>query len=110
MHQHLDYPKFASREALEAEQLRGLQWSIKHAYANTAYYRAKCDAAGVAPDDLKSLDDLRRFSFTLKGDFRDNYPFGMFAVPREQIVRLHASSGTTGKPTIVGYTQNDLDL
>ena len=110
MHDHPDYPKFASREGLEAEQLRRLKWSVVHAYGNTAYYRAKCDAAGVTPNDLKSLDDLRRFPFTLKSDFRDNYPHGMFAVPREAIVRLHASSGTTGKPTIVGYTKNDLDL
>jgi phenylacetate-CoA ligase len=84
--------------------------SIAHAYANTAYYRAKCDAAGVTPEDLRSLDDLSRFPFTLKTDFRDHYPWGMCAVPRERLSRIHASSGTTGKPTIVGYTKNDLDL
>jgi phenylacetate-CoA ligase len=86
------------------------RWSIAHAYANTAYYRAKCDAACIAPDDLRSLDDLARFPFTLKTDFREHYPWGMCAVPRERLARIHASSGTTGKPTIVGYTKNDLDL
>jgi phenylacetate-CoA ligase len=101
---------FASREALEAEQLRRLRWSLAHTYDNAPYYRAKCDAARVSPADLCSLADLARFPFTLKSDFRDNYPFGMFAVPRERVVRIHASSGTTGKPTIVGYTQADLDL
>jgi phenylacetate-CoA ligase len=84
--------------------------SIAHAYANTRYYRAKCDAAGIAPGDLRSLDDLARFPFTLKTDFREHYPWGMCAVPREQLVRIHASSGTTGKPTVVGYTRGDLDL
>src|ERR1700761_925997 len=101
-------PIFASRRDLEAEQLRRLKWSIAHAYENAPYYRAKC--AGVTPDDLTSLSDLARFPFTKKTDFRENYPFGMFAVPRENCVRLHASSGTSGKPTIVGYTQADLDL
>lgn len=87
-----------------------LRRSIAHAYENTRYYRAKCDAAGVTPEDLRTPDDLRRFPFTLKSDFRENYPWGMCAVPRERLVRVHASSGTTGKPTIVGYTQGDLDL
>ena len=95
---------------LKTDQLAKLRWSIAHAYENTQYYRAKCESAGVTPSDLKSLDDLARFPFTLKSDFRDNYPWGMCAVPREQLVRIHASSGTTGKPTIVGYTRNDLDL
>jgi phenylacetate-CoA ligase len=99
-----------SRDELEAGQLERLQWSVAHAYDNTAYYRAKCDAAGVAPGDLRSLADLARFPFTFKSDFRENYPFGMFAVPRELCARIHASSGTTGKPTIVGYTKNDLEL
>jgi phenylacetate-CoA ligase len=103
-------PQFSSRAALEAEQLERLRWSIAHAYENTSYYRAKCEAAGVAPADLGSLADLARFPFTLKSDFRENYPFGMFAVPREHCARIHASSGTTGKPTIVGYTRADLDL
>jgi phenylacetate-CoA ligase len=103
-------PEFASRKELEARQLALLKRSIAHAYANTAYYRAKCDAARVRPEDLRSLADIARFPFTLKSDFRANYPFGMFAVPREDCVRIHASSGTTGKPTIVGYTRADLDL
>jgi len=107
---HPDYPKFASTKELEAHQLRELKWSVAHAYANTGCFRAKCDAFDVAPGGMKSLDDLRRFPFTLKTDFRDQYPDGMFATPREKLVRLHASSGTTGKPTIVGYTRNDLDL
>jgi phenylacetate-CoA ligase len=90
--------------------LDALRRSIAHAYENTAYYRAKCDAAGVTPSDLRTLGDLARFPFTLKSDFRANYPWGMCAVPREKLARVHASSGTTGKPTIVGYTKNDLDL
>lgn len=98
-----------SLEQLRTEQFRRLKWSIAHAYSNTKYYRAKCDAAGISPNDLRTLGDLRRFPFTLKSDFRDNYPFGMFAVPQDQVARIHASSGTTGKPTIVGYTRVDLD-
>ena len=86
-----------------------MKWSLKHAYDNVPHYRAAFDAAGVHPDDLKTLADLAKFPFTDKKDLRDNYPFGMFAVPREQVVRMHASSGTTGKPTVVGYTQNDID-
>jgi len=103
-------PAFTSRAELEAEQLRRLKWSIAHAYNNTAYYKTKCDAAGPSLSDLQSLDDLRNFPFTLKDDFRDNYPFGMCAVPRDRLVRIHASSGTTDKPTIVGYTKSDLEL
>ncbi len=103
-------PAFTSRAELEAEQLRRLKWSIAHTYNNVPHYRAKCDAAGVTPDDVRSLADLARFPFTLKSDFRETYPFGMFAVPREQCVRLHASSGTSGTPTIVGYTRADIDL
>lgn len=94
---------------MQADQLAKLRRSIAHAHKNVPHYRAKCEAADVRPDDLKSLGDLGRFPFTLKTDFRDNYPWGMFAVPRTELVRLHASSGTTGKPTIVGYTRNDLD-
>jgi phenylacetate-CoA ligase len=105
---HLDYPRFPSRAKLEVGQLRGLKWSIAHAWENTTCYRAKCDEAGVEPDDLISFEDLKRFPFTLKTDFRT--PDGMFAVPRDQLVRIHASSGTTGKPTIVGYTRSDLEL
>lgn len=99
----------ASRDEIEALQLARLKWSLRHAYDNVPHYRAAFTAAGVHPDDLKTLDDIRRFPFTQKTALRDNYPFGMFAVPREQVVRLHASSGTTGKPTVVGYTARDID-
>ncbi|MDR6396039.1 phenylacetate--CoA ligase PaaK [Herbaspirillum seropedicae] len=99
----------ASRDELQALQLQRLKWSLRHAYDNVPHYRNAFDQAGVHPDDLKSLSDLSRFPFTTKKDLRDHYPFGMFAVPREQVVRVHASSGTTGKPTVVGYTQNDID-
>jgi phenylacetate-CoA ligase len=98
----------ASRDALEALQLQRLQSTLRHAYANNAGYRRKFDAAGVAPDDLRSLADLANFPFTTKADLREAYPFGFFAVPREQVARIHASSGTTGKPTVVGYTRNDI--
>ena len=99
----------ASRDELTALQLQRMQWSLKQAYDNVPATRAKFDRAGVKPGDLKMLADLARFPLTSKADLRDNYPFGMFAVPREQIVRVHASSGTTGRPTVVGYTQDDLD-
>src|SRR5690349_17614585 len=99
----------ASRDELQALQLERLRWSLRHAYDNVPHYRASFDAAGVHPDDLKSLSDLARFPFTDKKTLRDNYPFGLFAVPREQVVRIHASSGTTGKATVVGYTQKDID-
>ena len=99
-----------SLDELRAEQLRRLKWSIAHTYNNVPCYRAKCEAAGVSPGDVTSLADLARLPFTLKSDFRDTYPFGMLAVPRERCVRIHASSGTTGKPTIAGYTRADLDL
>jgi phenylacetate-CoA ligase len=99
----------ASRDELQALQLRRLQWSLRHAYDNVPHYRHAFDAQGVVPSDLSSLKDLARFPFTTKKDLRDNYPFGMFAVPREQVVRVHASSGTTGKPTVVGYSQGDVD-
>ncbi|GAA0414284.1 phenylacetate--CoA ligase PaaK [Massilia aurea] len=99
----------ASRDELQALQLQRLQWTLQHAYDNVPHYRAAFDAAGVHPADLKTLADLAKFPFTEKKALRDNYPFGMFAVPREQVVRVHASSGTTGKPTVVGYTQNDID-
>ncbi|HEX2887881.1 AMP-binding protein, partial [Vineibacter terrae] len=98
-----------SLDALRALQLERLRASLRHAWTNQAPYRAKCDAAGVHPDDLRTLDDLARFPFTLKADLRENYPYGMFAVPRERCVRVHASSGTTGRPTVVGYTQGDID-
>jgi phenylacetate-CoA ligase len=99
----------ASRDELQALQLQRLKWSLKHAYDNVPHYRQAFDAQGAHPDDLKSLADLARFPFTTKADLRANYPFGMFAVPRQQVVRVHASSGTTGKPTVVGYTQRDID-
>lgn len=99
----------ASRDEISALQLQRLKWTLKHAYDNVPHYKQKFDAAGVHPDDLKTLADLAKFPFTTKADLRDNYPFGLFAVPRQQVVRIHASSGTTGKPTVVGYTQRDID-
>ncbi|MBB2917741.1 phenylacetate--CoA ligase PaaK [Cupriavidus alkaliphilus] len=99
----------ASRDQLQALQLQRLKWSVRHAYDNVPHYRKAFAAAGVHPDDLKSLSDLSKFPFLTKQDLRDNYPFGMFAVPREQVARVHASSGTTGKPTVVGYTAKDID-
>jgi len=98
----------ASEDELRALQLQRLQWSLRHAYDNVPHYRRAFDAAGVHPRDCTSLRDLAKFPFTTKQDLRDNYPFGMFAVPREQISRVHASSGTTGKPTVVGYTAGDI--
>src|SRR6266852_4591451 len=94
---------------LKALQLERLRWSLKHAYDQVPHYRKKFDAAGVKPDDCRSLDDLAGFPFTTKSDLRETYPFGMFAVPMDRIVRIHASSGTTGKPTVVGYTAKDID-
>jgi phenylacetate-CoA ligase len=105
----LDPIETASMDELRALQLSRLRWSLRHAYANVPHYRGAFDAAGVHPDDVASLDDLARFPFTTKADLRDNYPFGMFAVPRTNVARIHASSGTTGKPTVVGYTRNDVD-
>jgi phenylacetate-CoA ligase len=99
----------ASRDELEQLQLTRLQWSVRHAYAHVRPYREKCADVGAHPDDLRSLEDLARFPFTTKDDLRQAYPFGLFAVPREQVVRIHASSGTTGKPTVVGYTAGDID-
>src|ERR1700694_4534529 len=99
----------ASRDELQALQLQRLKWTLRHAYDNVAHYRGAFDAAGVRPDDLGTLDDLAKFPFTVKTDLRDHYPFGMFAVPRERVARIHASSGTTGRPTVVGYTAKDID-
>ena len=99
----------ASRDELAALQLERLKWSLNHAYENSPVYRRKFDEAGVHPSQVQSLADLARFPFTTKKDLRDNYPFGMFAVPQEQISRIHASSGTTGKPTVVAYTARDID-
>jgi len=100
----------ASRDEITALQLQRMQTTLRRAYNNVPHYRAAFDAAGVRPEDCKSLKDLAKFPFTAKKDLRDNYPFGMFAVPREQVMRIHASSGTTGKPTVVGYTRNDIDV
>ncbi len=99
----------ASRDELAALQLERLKWSLHHAYGNVPFYKKSFDAHGVHPDDLKSVADLAKFPFTVKKDLRDHYPFGLFAVPMSEIIRLHASSGTTGKPTVVGYTKNDID-
>ncbi|WP_444951841.1 phenylacetate--CoA ligase PaaK [Micromonospora ureilytica] len=98
----------ASIDELRALQRDRLRWSVRHAYDNVPHYRRAFDAAGVHPDDCRDLDDLARFPFTGKAELRENYPFGMFAVPRERVARLHASSGTTGRPTVVGYTRDDL--
>ena len=105
----LDPIEIASRDEITALQLQRMQWSLNHAYSNVDHYKKSFDNAGVHPSDLKSLSDLAKFPFTVKSDLRDNYPFGMFAVPRDQVSRIHASSGTTGKPTVVGYTKQDID-
>ncbi|MGH3003357.1 MAG: phenylacetate--CoA ligase family protein, partial [Gaiellaceae bacterium] len=105
----LDPIEVASRDELGALQLERMRWTLRHAYENVPLYRARFDEAGVRPDDCRSLDDLRRFPFTVKDDLRRTYPFGMFAVPPEQVARIHASSGTTGRPTVVGYTQQDVE-
>ena len=99
----------APRAELERLQLERLQWSLKHAYENVPHYRRKFDAAGVKPQDCRTLADLQRFPFTTKAHLRESYPFGMFAVAMDRIVRIHASSGTTGKPSVVGYTAHDID-
>ncbi len=106
----LDAIETASRDEIRALQLDRLKWSLRHAYDNIDMYRDRFDAAGVHPDDLTDLPDLAKFPFTEKSDLRDHYPFGMFAVPNEKIIRIHASSGTTGKPTVVGYTKHDIDV
>ncbi|MDO8932810.1 MAG: phenylacetate--CoA ligase PaaK [Rhodocyclaceae bacterium] len=105
----LDPIETASRDEITALQIARLRWSLQHAYDNVAHYRKKFDDAGVHPQDLKELKDLARFPFTTKQDLRATYPYGMFAVPQNKVVRVHASSGTTGKPTVVGYTQKDID-
>ena len=106
----LDPGERLSRDALLELQLRRLRWSLAHAYTNVPHYRRAFESAGVTPDDCETLADLARFPLTTKLDLRDNYPFGMFAVPRPEVRRIHASSGTTGRPTVVGYTQDDLDV
>tara|TARA_R110000787_G_scaffold15560_11_gene48056 strand:- start:3714 stop:5024 length:1311 start_codon:yes stop_codon:yes gene_type:complete len=102
--------EIASRDEISALQLKRMKWSLRHAYDNVPMYRKRFDDAGVHPDDLKDLKDLAKFPFTYKNDLRDNYPFGLSAVPREKLARIHASSGTTGKPTVVVYTKNDIDV
>jgi phenylacetate-CoA ligase len=106
----LDPIEIASRDEISALQLTRLKTTLAHAYRNAPHYRAQFDKAGLHPDDLKNLSDLSKFPFTVKKDLRDAYPFGMFAVPREKIARIHASSGTTGKPTVVGYTKGDIAM
>lgn len=110
MTEQLDPTTRLSADELHACQLERLQWTLKHAYDNVPFYRRKFTEAGVHPDDCHALDDLAKFPTTTKDDLRDNYPFGMFAVPQEQVRRIHASSGTTGQPTVVGYTESDLDV
>ncbi len=105
----LDPIEKASRDEIVALQLKRLQWTLKHAYDNVPHYKKTFDEKGVHPGDLKTLADIAKFPFTTKKDLRENYPFGLFAVPREQVLRIHASSGTTGKPTVVGYTRGDID-
>lgn len=109
-HDSLEEIEKASQDELQALQLERMQWSLQHAYENVPCYKKKFDEAGVHPSDLKQLRDLAGFPFTTKLDLRDNYPFDMFAVPMDDVVRIHASSGTTGKPTVVGYTRNDIEV
>ena len=109
-HDSLEAIEKASRDELQALQLKRIQWSLQHAYNNVSCYKNKFDEAKVHPSDLKQLSDLALFPLTTKQDLRDNYPFDMFAVPMDEVVRVHASSGTTGKPTVVGYTKNDIDV
>jgi phenylacetate-CoA ligase len=109
-HSTLDTIEIASRDEISALQLQRMKQTLVNAYENVGFYRKNFDDAGIHPDDLRELSDLSKFPYTVKQDLRDNYPFGMFAVPRDRIARLHASSGTTGKPTVVAYTQNDVDM
>src|SRR5579875_1198571 len=109
-HSELEPIEIASRDEIAALQLERLKWSVAHAYDNVPHYRAVFDKAGVHPGDIKQLSDLAGLPFTTKEDLRRNYPFGMFALPREKVLRIHASSGTTGKPTVVGYTQKDVEI
>jgi phenylacetate-CoA ligase len=106
----LERIEIASRDEIASLQLRRLKATLRHAYDHVPHYRRRFDESGVHPDDCRSLADLAKFPFTTKADLRDNYPFGLFAVPREQVSRIHASSGTTGKPTVVGYTANDVEM
>src|ERR1700686_4753034 len=106
----MDEAERASRDQIMALQTRRLAWTLAHAYDNVAHYKKAFDQAGVHPSDFKHLSDLAKFPFTVKTDLRDNFPFNMFAVAREKLVRVHASSGTTGKPIVVGYTKADIDI
>src|SRR3954454_921793 len=106
----MDEAERASRDELMALQSKRLAWSLAHAYENVAHYKKAFDNAGIHPSDFRELSDLAKFPFTVKTDLRDNYPFNMFAVPHEKLVRVHASSGTTGRPIVVGYTRADIDL
>ena len=108
--EQLEPIEIASRDEIAALQLERLKWTLRRVYDNVPHYWKAFDAAGVNPDDLQSLEDLAKFPFTTKADLRANYPFGMFAVPQEKLARIHASSGTTGKPTVVGYTANDISM
>jgi phenylacetate-CoA ligase len=103
------FPERVGIDELRSLQLERLRWALHHAYENVGHYRRSFDAVGAHPDELRTLEDLARFPFLSKQDFRDNYPFGLFAVPREKVARVHASSGTTGRATVVGYTRNDID-
>ena len=109
LRESLEPIEIASRDEIAALQLTRLKWTLQHAYGNVAHYKNAFDKAGLRPDDLKSLDDLSKFPFTVKDDLRAHYPFGMFAMPRDQVLRIHASSGTTGKPTVVGYSPRDIE-
>src|SRR5205809_437780 len=106
----MDEAERASRDEIAALQTKRLAWTLAHAYDNVAHYKKAFDTAGVHPSDFRQLSDLGKFPFTVKTDLRDNYPFNMFAVAREKLVRVHASSGTTGKPIVVGYTKADIDI
>ena len=106
----LDPIETASRDEIAALQWERLRWTLRHAYDSVPFYRHAFDRQGIHPNDLTGLDDLARLPFTTKADLRDNYPFGMFAVPRTRVSRIHASSGTTGRATVVGYTARDLDV
>lgn len=106
----LDPIEIASRDEITALQEERLAWSLRHAYENSPFFKQSFDAAGAHPDDFKTISDLAAFPFAVKEDLRATYPFGMFAVPRERLARVHASSGTTGKPTVVGYTRKDVDV
>src|SRR6202051_2709372 len=106
----MDDVERASRDEIMTLQLKRLAWSLAHAYDNVAHYKKAFDRAGVHPSDFRDFSDLAKFPFTVKTDLRDNYPFNMFAVPREKLVRVHASSGTTGKPSVVGYPRADIGI